>query len=48
MQEDYYLRDKGNKRLQHIKGELVYIKGVGWLHTLYNTRHWPGSQTVGI
>lgn len=47
MQEDYYLRDKGNERLQHIKRELFYIKGVGWLHTLCN-RHWPGTQTVGI
>lgn len=48
MQEDYYLREKGNKRLQHIKGELVYIKGAVWLYTLYNMGHWPRSQTVRI
>lgn len=34
MQEVYYLRGKGDKRLQHIKGELFYIKGVVWLHTV--------------
>lgn len=28
MQVDYYLRDKENNRLLHIKREVLYMKGV--------------------